>query len=303
MALGLLGVLSFSMTLPATRLAVASLNPFIVGMGRAMVAALFAGPLLYFTKQPFLTKPQLRSMALVMLGVIAGFPILSAWAMQRVPASHGAVVLGLLPLTTALAGALRAHERPSPSFWFASALGSFAVIAYALASGGGTFDPADLALLASVFLAALGYAEGARLAREIGGWQVICWALVLGFPLMVVPVALLVRAHGLHATPQAWCGFAYVSMFSAFLGFFAWYRGLALGGVARVGQVQLLQPFFTLAFSAWLLHEHFSLGALGAMSFVAISILLSRRSTVKILPVALKPVVPGAAASPCNSGS
>jgi drug/metabolite transporter (DMT)-like permease len=301
MALGSLGVLSFSITLPATRVAVGSLNPFLVGMGRAMVAALFAGPLLYFTRQPWLTRAQLRSMALVMLGVIAGFPILSAWAMQRVPASHGAVVLGLLPLATALAGALRAHERPSPSFWFASALGSLSVIAYALASGGGSFDPADLALVAAVFLAALGYAEGGRLAREIGSWQVICWALVLGFPLLLGPVTHLIHRDGLHATPQAWLGFAYVSLFSAFLGFFAWYRGLAMGGVARVGQVQLLQPFFTLAFSALFLHEPFSLGALGAMSFVAVSILLSRRSEVKILPP--KPATPSPQTGACNSGA
>lgn len=286
MVLGFIGVLSFSMTLPATRVAVGSLDPFFVGMGRAMVAAVIAGPLLYFTKQPWLSRPQLRSMGLVMLGVIAGFPILSAWAMQRVPASHGAVVLGLLPLATALAGALRTGERPSLSFWLASAFGSFSVIAYSLATGGGSFDPADLALVAAVILASLGYAEGARLAREIGSWQVICWALVLGFPLLLLPVALIVHAHGLHATPQAWLSFAYVSLFSAFLGFFAWYRGLALGGVARVGQIQLLQPFLTLAFSSLFLGERFSPGALVAMSVVALSIFLSRRSRVATQPAA-----------------
>lgn len=282
MAWGLLGVLSFSLTLPATRLAVASLDPFFIGMGRCLVAACFAAPLLYFTNQRRPTLAQLRSLGLVMLGVIAGFPILSAWAMQRVPASHGAVVLGLLPLATAMAGALRANERPSSSFWFASALGSLAVVIYAIASGGGHFDVADLALLASVAFAALGYAEGAVLARELGGWQVICWALVLAFPLLLAPVSYIVYTHGLHATPGAWLGFGYVSLFSAFLGFFAWYRGLAVGGVARVGQIQLFQPFFTLGFSALFLHEHFSLGALAAMSLVAVSILIGRRSKIAI---------------------
>jgi drug/metabolite transporter (DMT)-like permease len=215
--------------------------------------------------------------------VIAGFPILSAWAMQRVPASHGAVVLGLLPLATALTGALRAHERPSPAFWGASALGSIAVVAYAIASGGGHFEMADLALLASVGFAAFGYAEGAVLAREMGGWQVSSWTLVCAAPLLAGPVGFLIWRHGLHATPSAWLGFSYVSLFSAFLGFFAWYRGLALGGVARVGQIQLLQPFFTLAFSSIFLSEHFSLGALAAMSVVAVSILLGRRSKITVV--------------------
>ncbi len=277
---GLAGVLCFSLTLPAMRLAVVSFDPIFIGLGRALVAACLAAPLLYFTGQPKPTRAQCRSLALVILGVLVGFPIFSAWAMQRVPASHGAVVLGLLPLATALAGAMRAHERPSALFWCASALGSFAVIAFAVASGGGGFQAADFALLGAVASAALVYAEGGRLAREIGGWQVICWALVFAFPLLLVPVGTTIHTHGLAATPAAWMGFAYLSLFSGFLGFFAWYHGLALGGVARVGQVQLLQPFFTLAFSTLFLGEHFSLLAVIAMSCVALSIFFGRRSTV-----------------------
>lgn len=280
MLFGFLGILAFSLTLPATRLAVASLDPLFVGLGRALVAACIAAPLLYFTRQKHLTGSQLRSLVLVFIGVVIGFPLCSAWAMHRVDSSHGAVVIGLLPLATAIAGFFRAGERPSAAFWCASALGSFTVVGFALMMGDGKFQAADLALAAAVALAALGYAEGARLGREIGGWQVICWALVYGAPLLVPFVAWSVWTHGLHATPSAWLGFAYVSLFSAFLGFFAWYHGLAKGGVARVGQIQLLQPFFTLAFAALFFGEKFSMGAMACAAIVSLSVLVSRRSKI-----------------------
>ena len=277
---GLIAVIAFSVTLPATRLAVGSLHPLFVGLGRELVAACLAAPLLYFTRQPLPTIPQLRSLSLVVLGVIFGFPTLSAWAMQRVDASHGAVVLGLLPAATAIAGFLRAHERPSVGFWCASAVGSATVVGFALAAGSGGFRGADQALLGSVACAALGYAEGGRLGREMGGWQVICWALVLGVPLLIPSVAWIVWQHGLAATPAAWAGFAHVSLVSAFLGFFAWYHGLAIGGVARVGQLQLLQPFFTLAFAALFLGERFGLGAILCATLVTLSIFIGRKSAV-----------------------
>lgn len=286
------------MTLPATRLAVASFHPLFVGLGRELVAACLAAPLLYFTRQPRPTRTQLRSLGLVVLGVIIGFPTLSAWAMHRVDASHGAVVLGLLPTATAIAGFLRAHERPSAGFWCASAVGSCIVVGFALHAGGGSFRSADLALLGSVVCAALGYAEGGRLGREMGGWQVICWALVLGVPLLLPVVAWVTWHHGLAATPAAWAGFGYVSLVSAFLGFFAWYHGLAIGGVARVGQLQLLQPFFTLAFAAAFLGERFGLGAILCATLVTLSIFIGRKSAVTHLTprnAPLKPVTTGTA--------
>ena len=254
---GLLGVLAFSLTLPATRLAVAALDPVTVGLGRSAVAAIPAALLLFLTKQRRPTKPQWRALGIVALGVIVGFPVCSAWAMQRVDASHGAVVLGMLPLATAIAAFLRAGERPSLRFWIASIAGGLTVAAFSLSSGDGTVSPGDGALLLGVILAALGYAEGGRLAREIGGWQVICWSLVLAFPFLVAPLAWLMSRHGLDAPLPAWGGFFYLSFVSAFLGFFAWYHGLALGGVARVGQLQLLQPFFTFLFAASFLGERF----------------------------------------------
>jgi drug/metabolite transporter (DMT)-like permease len=282
LAFGLVGVLGFSLTLPATRLATASLDPMLVGCGRGLGGALLAAPMLYLASERLPSLSQVRRLTIVALGVVFGFPLLSAWAMKQAPASHGAVVLGLLPLATALAAAFRAHERPSIAFWCASTIGSAAVVAYALATGGGRFQPADLALIAAVALGALGYAEGGMLAREIGAWQVIAWALALSFPLLLVPVAITVHADGLMAPPAAWAAMAYLSIVSAFLGFIAWYRGLALGGVARVGQVQLLQPFFTLMFSAAFLGESITPPAVAAMSCVALSILLGRSSKITL---------------------
>lgn len=252
---GFLGVLTFSLTLPATRVAVAEFDATVVGLGRAVVAALLAATLLKVTRQPVPARRHFASLGVIAMGVIVGFPLLSAWAMRALPASHGAIVLGILPLATAMAGALRAGDRPSPAFWLCSSLGSAIVVSFAILSGGGHLQIADLALLGAVGAAAIGYGEGGRLSRELGGWQVICWALVLSAPFLAVPVALSVIQHGLHGSLQAWVGFGYVSVFSMFLGFFAWYHGLAIGGVARVSQVQLLQPFLTLFASAVLLHE------------------------------------------------
>lgn len=279
-AFGLLGVTGFSFTLPATRLAVATLDPVIVGLGRALIAACLAAMLLLMTKQPLPDKRQWRGLGVVAIGVIIGFPTLSAWAMKRVPASHGAVILGLLPLVTAIIGSLRAREKPSLLFWLAGCLGSAAVIVYALASGGGQFHPADFALFGAILCAALGYSEGAHLTRKLGGWQVICWALLLAAPFLIWPVAFEISRHGMHATASAWFGFAYVSLISMFLAFFAWYRGLATGGVARISQLQLLQPFMTLGFAAIFLNEHFGLHAILAAGIVVLSILISHRSAV-----------------------
>jgi drug/metabolite transporter (DMT)-like permease len=257
MFFGLLGVLAFSLTLPATRLAVSALDPVLVGLGRSAVAALPAALLLCLTKQRRPTAAQWRALAIVALGVIAGFPVCSAWAMQSIDASHGAVLVGFLPLATAVAAFLRAGERPTTRFWLSSIAGSVMIAMFSLSSSGGALSRGDGVLFLGVLLAALGYAEGGRLAREIGGWQVICWSLVLAFPVIIGPVGWLVSAHGLSASLPAWGGFAYLSVVSAFLGFFAWYHGLALGGVAKVGQVQLLQPFFTFVFAAVFLGERF----------------------------------------------
>ncbi|MGA8053880.1 MAG: DMT family transporter, partial [Burkholderiales bacterium] len=246
---GLVGVAAFSLTLPATRAAVADLYPAFVALGRCVAAAVAAGALLAASRTPFPPRRHWSGLAIVVGGVILGFPLFSAIAMRHVPATHGAIVLGILPLATAAAATLRGGERPSFGFWLAAIAGSGLVAAYALWQGAGALQLADAALLVAVAAGALGYAEGGRLSRELGGWQVISWALVLSAPLLMAPLAWTVATHRVAASPQAWIGFAYVALVSQFLGFFPWYKGLALGGVARVGQLQLLQPFLTLVAS------------------------------------------------------
>jgi drug/metabolite transporter (DMT)-like permease len=274
---GFVGVASFSLTLPATRVAVAALDPVFVGLGRAVVAAVLAAVVLVAQRVPWPGRALLPRLALVAGGVVVGFPLFSAWALRQVPAAHAAVVIGLLPLATAMAGAWIAHERPSRMFWACAIFGSTVVVAFALWRGGGAPHPADGLLVLAVLAAAIGYAEGARLAHQLGGWQVICWALVIAAPVVAVPAALSLDARVLDAPPAAWAGFAYVSIVSMFLGFFAWYRGLAQGGIAAVGQVQLVQPFLTILASAWLLGEHIDAATIVAAGLVIASIAWGRR--------------------------
>lgn len=255
MLLGLLGVAMFSLTMPFTRMAVAELDPVFVALGRALGAALLAAAWLAWRRAPLPPRHALMPLALVAGGCIVGFPLLTSIALRTLPASHGALLVGVLPLVTALYAALRGHERPSTGFWGMALLGSALVVAYALAQGGGSLLPADLLVFGAVVAAAVGYAEGGRLSRSLGGPETICWALVLAAPVLL-PVLLW---HGIPALggvgTASWIGFAYVTAVSMFVGFFFWYRGLALGGVARVGQVQLLQPFMSLVGAALLLGE------------------------------------------------
>ncbi len=273
---GFLGVLGFSLTLPATRAAVSTLDPTIVGLGRAIVASVLAMTVLWATHQPIPVRKHWGSLLIVAAGVIFGFPLLSAWAMQQLPAAHGAVVTGLIPLATAIIATMRMGERPSLKFWIASIVGSTTIVLFANCEGAGHIQPADIALLGAVVAAAFGYAEGGQLARILGGWQVICWALVLAAPILVFPVAIAALQHGLVASPTAWLGFAYVSIISQFLAFFAWYHGMSIAGIARVSQLQLLQPFLTILFSVLLLGETITPLMLGAACIVITSVALSK---------------------------
>ena len=255
MLLGLAGVAIFGLTLPATRLAVADLPPVFVALGRALVAALLAAAWLACKRLPFPPRAALLPLATVSAGCIIGFPWLTSIALQTLPASHGAVLIGILPLATAAFSALRGNEQPSPGFWAMAVVGSLLVIAFALRQSGGSFHLADLLMFAAVLLAAIGYTEGARLSQAMGGPQVISWALVLSAPLLAPLLLWLSWPHVaaiMHAGARAWLGFGYVAAFSMYIGFFFWYAGMARGGIARVGQVQLVQPFITLA-GAWLI--------------------------------------------------
>jgi len=281
---GFLGVAAFSLTLPVTRLAVMYMDPVFVGAGRAVVAAMLAAVVLAWRREKLPSRQQWKGLVRVALGVIVGFPLLSTWAMTQIPASHGAVVNGLLPLMTAGCAALLARERPSLLFWLTSVAGGAAVVLFAVQDGVGRLQPADLAMFGAVLAAAAGYAEGGRLAREMGGWQVISWALVLSLPVMLVPTLYFADAALLVAPPAAWLGFAYVSVISQFVAFFAWYSGMALGGVARVSQMQYLQPFLTIFASIPLLQEEITVYTVGMALLVMSLVAVGRKAPVRYLP-------------------
>ncbi|EJM19588.1 DMT(drug/metabolite transporter) superfamily permease [Pseudomonas sp. GM21] len=281
MALGLLGVVIFSLTLPFTRIVVQELHPLLNGLGRALFAAVPAAMLLLWRREKWPTWKQVKGLTLVIAGVILGFPVLSAWAMQTLPASHGALVNGLQPLCVALYAAWLSHERPSKAFWACAALGSVLVLGYALISGAGSIQAGDLLMLGAIAVGGLGYAEGGRLAKEMGGWQVICWALVLSTPLLIGPVMYLALQHQGEISAKTWWAFGYVSLFSQFIGFFAWYAGLAMGGIARVSQIQLLQIFFTIAFSALFFGEHIEPITWLFAAGVIVTVMLGRKTAIK----------------------
>ncbi|MTJ82906.1 MAG: DMT family transporter [Telmatospirillum sp.] len=253
---GFLGVASFSLTLPATRLAVEALDPLFVAYGRALIAAMLAGLLLLVNRSPRPCLADWKRLAVVSAGVVIGFPLFISIAMVSVPASHGAIVIGLLPLTTAAAGCVFAGERPAPAFWGTSSLGAGLVIGFALMHGAGRLMWGDLSLIGAVVAGSVGYAQGGAVAGRLGGWQVICWALVLALPPLAAAAVFITWPASGHIPLQAWAGFAYVTLVSQLAGMFAWYRGLALGGIARVSQTQFLQLFLTLLASSALLGEH-----------------------------------------------
>ncbi|MDD9271776.1 DMT family transporter [Paenibacillus sp. GCM10023248] len=253
---GFLGVLIFSGSLPATRLAVMDFDPLFLTVCRAAIAGVLAGVLiLIFGQQQRPFRSDILPLLFVALGVVVGFPLLTALALQYVTTAHAIIYVGLLPLSTAIFGVLRGGERPQPIFWVLSALGSCLVAGFALANVATSSPIGDGLMLASILACGYGYAEGARLSRRLGGWQVICWALLFSLPVMLL--------LSFYYMPQSWSNIsvaavlslAYVSLFSMLIGFVFWYRGLAQGGIAAVGQLQLLQPFFGLLLSAVVLHE------------------------------------------------
>ena len=284
MLLGLIGVAMFSLTLPFTRMAVAGLDAAFIALGRALVAAALAGAYLWWQSAPLPKRGDLLPLAAVALGCVIGFPWLTSIALRTLPAAHGAVLVGILPLATAMVSALRGNEKPSAGFWIMALAGSGLVIAFALRQSGGSFHLADLLMFGAVILAAIGYAEGGRLARTMGGERVISWALLLSVPL-VLPLVLW-QCHGrwdmlASASPAAWTGFAYTCVFSMYIGFFFWYRGMARGGIARVGQVQLVQPVLTLAGAALLLGEPLGWANLAFACAVIAVVAAGRRMQVR----------------------
>lgn len=278
---GLIGVVIFSGSLPATRLAVLEFDPVFLTVARATIAALLGLCLLWLFKEKTPARSQLLPLAIVALGVVIGFPLLTALALQYVTSAHSIVFVGLLPLATAVFGVWRGGERPKLVFWLFSILGSLLVVGYAVAQGLSAAPAGDLLMLLAILVCGLGYAEGARLSRTLGGWQVICWALVLSTPLLIGPVVYLALQHHGAVSAKAWWAFGYVALFSQFLGFFAWYAGLAMGGIARVSQIQLLQIFFTIAFSALFFGEHVEPITWVFACGVIATVMLGRKTTVQ----------------------
>lgn len=284
--LGLLGVTIFALTLPMTRLAVGTVDApqmsgVFVALGRAVVAALLSIAFLIATRAPWPRREDLLPLAITAGGVVFGFPLFTSVAMRHVEAVHASVIVGVLPLATAAVGALLHRQRPSAGFWICAALGSALVVGFAVlrsGSAGLTIHPADALLLAAMLCAAVGYGYGARLSQRMRAEHVICWALVMALPL-TLPLAAFTRPQA--ALPaSAWWGFAYTAVFSMWLGFFAWYRGLALGGTVRVSQVQLVQPFLGMLFAVPLLGERLDAVTLGFAAAVIATVFIGKKMPV-----------------------
>ena len=276
--LGTLGVLGFSFTLPATRIAVAQLDATVVGLGRAVIAATLALAVLRIRGEPLPPRRLWLRIAMAGMGVVVGFPLFSALALKHLTSAHSAVIVGLLPAATAVMAVARAGERPALGFWAACACGLASVLVFAAAEGAGTIQGADVFVLIAVVLGGFGYAEGGALSREIGGWQVICWALVASLPVTVPAAVIAALRSGLAAGRDAWLGFAYVSVISMFLAFMPWNRGLAIGGIARIAQVQLAQPVLTLLWSVLLLGERVGARTVAAALLVLASVAATQRA-------------------------
>jgi drug/metabolite transporter (DMT)-like permease len=274
---GLLGVMIFSGSLPATHVAVADFSPVFLTSARAVIAALLGAIFLLVLRERRPARSDALPLAIVALGVVIGFPLLTALALQHITAAHSIVFIGLLPLATAIFGVLRGGERPRPAFWLFSILGAGTVAGFALSRSDGGSLVGDLLMIAAILLCGLGYAEGATLSRRLGGWQVISWSLLLSLPMMAA-IALFNLPHGFGGIgAAAWISLAYVSVFSMLVGFVFWYRGLALGGIAGVSPLQLLQPFFGLFLAAVLLREPIAWTMIASTAIVVMCVAGARR--------------------------
>lgn len=271
----LLGILLFSMTLTATRVIVPVLGGTFVGLGRAVLAAILAAIVLIWRREKFLERRYWRSICITALGVVFGFPLLSSLALKTVPAIHAVVIVGLLPAMTATLAVIRTKERTTSLFWAAVALGVVGILIFAVIEGAGAPQPADALLFGAGLLGAVGYVEGGILAKEMDGWRVISWALIFSVPFLIPPV-LLSLPSSIPTDPIVWLCFIYVGAISMYLGFFAWYKGLALAGIARSSALQVLQPIFSMAWAVSLLHEVLHVQTIFAAIIVIASATLSR---------------------------
>jgi drug/metabolite transporter (DMT)-like permease len=284
--LGFVGMAIFGGTLPATRIAVSAIDPMALTALRTAIAGLCSLVLLLVLRRPLPPRRLWLQLAIAMLCVSIAFPFLMALAVQTVDASHGGVVLGILPIATALVAVAITHERPRPLFWIASIAGAALVIAFALRQGGGALSAGDLLLFAAVAVSAIGYAFSGRLTAEMPGWEVISWVLVMALPISLPAAALTLPADLSQIAPKPWLALLYVAVFSQWIGFFAWNAGMAMGGIARVSQVQLLQPFITFALAAYFNDETITLQILLFAAAVVATVAISTRTRGRPVPAA-----------------
>jgi drug/metabolite transporter (DMT)-like permease len=279
--LGFAGVAIFAGSLPATRLAVSALSPWFVTSARAAIAGLCALALLLVLRRPLPPRETWPSIALIVLGVVFGFPFFTALAMQTVPAAHGGVVLGILPLATAAAAVVMTHEKPGMGFWIAGLVGAALVVAFAVTRGGSlSLSPGDAQLVLAIISAAIAYTASGALTRSMPGWEVISWVLVVSLPLSLL-ACVLTFPENLAAVPaEAWLGLLYSAVMAQWMGFFFWNAGLAMGGIAHVSQVQLLQPFVTVGLAALVNRERIDLQTILFAAAVVATVAVGMRMRV-----------------------
>jgi len=281
MLIGFIGILIFSLTLPVSKIAVLSFNPYFIAFGRATLAGLVALAYLAYKKESLPSKIDFGKYVVIALGVVFGFPIFTTVAMTQGSSSHGAVILGMMPLATTVIGVIRFKERPSLGFWLVSLMGATLVVIYALLKNSGSFTYIDGLLVLGGICACVGYVEGGELSRRMNPRAVISWALVISLPINIVASFLTFNPEYINAGDVAWISFVYLSLFPMFLGFFFWYEGLAIGGIARVSQVQLIQPFCTLIAASVLLGDPITAMNLVFAVLVVSTVILGKRMLVK----------------------
>ena len=281
MLIGFVGILIFSLTLPITKVVLLGFNPYFIAFGRALLAGFFASAYLLYTKALFPPKSDILKLAIIALGVIFGFPILTTIAMEEGSSAHGAVILGMMPLATTVIGVIRFKERPSMGFWLVSILGAGLVVVYALLKNSGNFTYIDGLLVLGGICACVGYVEGGELSRKMSPPQVISWALVISLPINLVATYFSFDAAYWNVDPFIWTGFMYLGLFPMYLGFFFWYGGIAIGGIARVSQVQLIQPFCTLIAASLILGDPLTLMNMVFAFLVVSTVVLSKKMFVK----------------------
>ena len=281
MLIGFVGILIFSLTLPVTKLAILSFSPYFIAFGRATLAGAVALAYLVIKHEPMMAKADIGKFVVIALGVVFGFPILTTVAMTHGSSSHGAVILGMMPLATTVIGVVRFGERPSLGFWLVSLLGAALVVIYALLKSSGSFTLVDLLLVLGGICACIGYVEGGELSKKMNPRAVISWALVISLPFNIVFIYLTFDSTYFDAGLSAWTIFIYLSLFPMFIGFFFWYEGLAIGGIARVSQVQLIQPFCTLVAASVLLGDSLTWMNLVFAVLVVSTVILGKKMLIQ----------------------